>query len=166
MRSEALLLYFTLLQIAGAGFPEDSEPISISHGNCKYIIIFFSSPFSLFFFPCVLSFLSLPVRPHSLPALPLLSVLHSESSPPPLLTNSLTCPLLLLLDIPLNPLLPVPPSTLTRPLLSMRFEGVECNLVPKDRLSLHAKMKDLKQYLKRSPPRHQRIIHCFSVRGP
>ncbi|XP_040199838.1 semaphorin-6A isoform X3 [Rana temporaria] len=33
MRSEALLLYFTLLQFAGAGFPEDSEPISISHGN-------------------------------------------------------------------------------------------------------------------------------------
>ncbi|XP_067377147.1 semaphorin-6A isoform X2 [Channa argus] len=33
MRSGALLLYFTLLQIAGAGFPEDSEPISISHGN-------------------------------------------------------------------------------------------------------------------------------------
>ncbi|CAN9513082.1 unnamed protein product [Ophioblennius macclurei] len=33
MRSEALLFYFTLLQIAGAGFPEDSEPISISHGN-------------------------------------------------------------------------------------------------------------------------------------
>uniref|UniRef100_I3LZ35 Semaphorin 6A n=1 Tax=Ictidomys tridecemlineatus TaxID=43179 RepID=I3LZ35_ICTTR len=36
MRSEALLLYFTLLHFAGAGFPEDSEPISISHGNCKY----------------------------------------------------------------------------------------------------------------------------------
>ncbi|KAG8456277.1 hypothetical protein GDO86_002170 [Hymenochirus boettgeri] len=33
MRSEGLLLYFTLLQFAGAGFPEDSEPISISHGN-------------------------------------------------------------------------------------------------------------------------------------
>ncbi|XP_038258669.1 semaphorin-6A isoform X3 [Dermochelys coriacea] len=33
MRSEALLLYFTLLYFAGAGFPEDSEPISISHGN-------------------------------------------------------------------------------------------------------------------------------------
>ncbi|XP_037536896.1 semaphorin-6A isoform X2 [Nematolebias whitei] len=33
MRSEALVLYFTLLQIARAGFPEDSEPISISHGN-------------------------------------------------------------------------------------------------------------------------------------
>ncbi|KAK2118210.1 Semaphorin-6A [Saguinus oedipus] len=33
MRSEALLLYFTLLHFAGAGFPEDSEPISISHGN-------------------------------------------------------------------------------------------------------------------------------------
>ncbi|XP_040051377.2 semaphorin-6A isoform X3 [Gasterosteus aculeatus] len=33
MRCEALLLYFTLLHIAGAGFPEDSEPISISHGN-------------------------------------------------------------------------------------------------------------------------------------
>ncbi|KAM9329232.1 semaphorin-6A [Gastrophryne carolinensis] len=33
MRSEALLLYFTILQVAGAGFPEDSEPISISHGN-------------------------------------------------------------------------------------------------------------------------------------
>ncbi|XP_010377840.1 semaphorin-6A isoform X1 [Rhinopithecus roxellana] len=33
MRSEALLLYFTLLPFAGAGFPEDSEPISISHGN-------------------------------------------------------------------------------------------------------------------------------------
>uniref|UniRef100_A0A0D9RQB8 Semaphorin-6A n=1 Tax=Chlorocebus sabaeus TaxID=60711 RepID=A0A0D9RQB8_CHLSB len=31
--SEALLLYFTLLHFAGAGFPEDSEPISISHGN-------------------------------------------------------------------------------------------------------------------------------------
>uniref|UniRef100_A0A8D2CW57 Semaphorin-6A n=1 Tax=Sciurus vulgaris TaxID=55149 RepID=A0A8D2CW57_SCIVU len=33
MRSEALLLYVTLLHFAGAGFPEDSEPISISHGN-------------------------------------------------------------------------------------------------------------------------------------
>ncbi|XP_016080396.1 PREDICTED: semaphorin-6A isoform X3 [Miniopterus natalensis] len=33
MRPEALLLYFTLLHFAGAGFPEDSEPISISHGN-------------------------------------------------------------------------------------------------------------------------------------
>ncbi|XP_033037372.1 semaphorin-6A isoform X2 [Trachypithecus francoisi] len=33
MRSEALLLYLTLLPFAGAGFPEDSEPISISHGN-------------------------------------------------------------------------------------------------------------------------------------
>ena len=33
MRSEVLLLYFTLLHFAGAGFPEDSEPISISHGN-------------------------------------------------------------------------------------------------------------------------------------
>lgn len=33
MRSEALLLYCTLLHFAGAGFPEDSEPISISHGN-------------------------------------------------------------------------------------------------------------------------------------
>ncbi|XP_074877437.1 semaphorin-6A isoform X3 [Buteo buteo] len=33
MRSEALLLYFILLHSAGAGFPEDSEPISISHGN-------------------------------------------------------------------------------------------------------------------------------------
>ena len=36
MRSEALLLYFTLLHCAGAAFPEDSEPISISHGNCEY----------------------------------------------------------------------------------------------------------------------------------
>ncbi|XP_062399697.1 semaphorin-6A isoform X1 [Sardina pilchardus] len=33
MRSEAWLLSLTLLQVAGAGFPEDSEPISISHGN-------------------------------------------------------------------------------------------------------------------------------------
>ncbi|XP_075457311.1 semaphorin-6A isoform X3 [Ascaphus truei] len=33
MRSEALLLYFTILHFAEAGFPEDSEPISISHGN-------------------------------------------------------------------------------------------------------------------------------------
>uniref|UniRef100_A0A8C4RV68 Semaphorin-6A n=1 Tax=Erpetoichthys calabaricus TaxID=27687 RepID=A0A8C4RV68_ERPCA len=33
MRSEALLLYFTLVHIAGAGFPEDTEPISIAHGN-------------------------------------------------------------------------------------------------------------------------------------
>ncbi|XP_032069489.1 semaphorin-6A isoform X4 [Thamnophis elegans] len=33
MRSEALLLYFTLLYFAGADFPEDPEPISISHGN-------------------------------------------------------------------------------------------------------------------------------------
>ncbi|KAJ1207961.1 hypothetical protein NDU88_003351 [Pleurodeles waltl] len=34
MRSEALLLlYFTLLHSGGAAFPEDSEPISISHGN-------------------------------------------------------------------------------------------------------------------------------------
>ncbi|KAH0628148.1 hypothetical protein JD844_008934 [Phrynosoma platyrhinos] len=36
MRSEALLLYFTLLHFAGADFPEDPEPISISHGNCEY----------------------------------------------------------------------------------------------------------------------------------
>ncbi|XP_053330161.1 semaphorin-6A isoform X4 [Spea bombifrons] len=33
MRSEALLLYFMILRFVGAGFPEDSEPISISHGN-------------------------------------------------------------------------------------------------------------------------------------
>ncbi|XP_056447527.1 semaphorin-6A isoform X4 [Gadus chalcogrammus] len=36
MRSEALLLYFTLLQLAGAGFPEDTEPISISHDTKQY----------------------------------------------------------------------------------------------------------------------------------
>ncbi|XP_067270714.1 semaphorin-6A isoform X2 [Pseudorasbora parva] len=33
MRSQALLLYLSVLQTAGAAFPEDSEPISISHGN-------------------------------------------------------------------------------------------------------------------------------------
>ncbi|XP_052419885.1 semaphorin-6A isoform X4 [Carassius gibelio] len=33
MQSQALLLYFTLLQTAGAAFPEDTEPISISHSN-------------------------------------------------------------------------------------------------------------------------------------
>uniref|UniRef100_A0A671PP47 Semaphorin-6A-like n=1 Tax=Sinocyclocheilus anshuiensis TaxID=1608454 RepID=A0A671PP47_9TELE len=33
MRSQALLLYFTVLQTAGAAFPEDTEPISISHSN-------------------------------------------------------------------------------------------------------------------------------------
>ncbi|XP_031221511.1 semaphorin-6A isoform X3 [Mastomys coucha] len=33
MRPAALLLCLTLLHSAGAGFPEDSEPISISHGN-------------------------------------------------------------------------------------------------------------------------------------
>ncbi|NP_001359283.1 semaphorin-6A isoform 2 precursor [Rattus norvegicus] len=33
MRPAALLLCLTLLRCAGAGFPEDSEPISISHGN-------------------------------------------------------------------------------------------------------------------------------------
>lgn len=33
MRSEAWLLSLTLLQVAGAGFPEDTQPISISHGN-------------------------------------------------------------------------------------------------------------------------------------
>ncbi|XP_055478550.1 semaphorin-6A isoform X3 [Psammomys obesus] len=33
MRPEALLLCLTLLRCAGAAFPEDSEPISISHGN-------------------------------------------------------------------------------------------------------------------------------------
>ncbi|XP_036060611.1 semaphorin-6A isoform X5 [Onychomys torridus] len=33
MRPEALLLCLTLLHSAGAAFPEDSEPISISHGN-------------------------------------------------------------------------------------------------------------------------------------
>ncbi|XP_052461116.1 semaphorin-6A-like isoform X1 [Carassius gibelio] len=33
MRSQVLLLYFTLLQTAGAAFPEDTEPISISHSN-------------------------------------------------------------------------------------------------------------------------------------
>ncbi|XP_032873367.1 semaphorin-6A isoform X5 [Amblyraja radiata] len=33
MKSEALLLYFSLLHFVGAGFPEDSEPISIAHGN-------------------------------------------------------------------------------------------------------------------------------------
>ncbi|CAH7017778.1 Sema6a [Phodopus roborovskii] len=33
MRPEALLLCLTLLHSTGAGFPEDSEPISISHGN-------------------------------------------------------------------------------------------------------------------------------------
>uniref|UniRef100_A0A8C1W137 Semaphorin 6A n=1 Tax=Cyprinus carpio TaxID=7962 RepID=A0A8C1W137_CYPCA len=33
MRSQALLLYLTVLQTAGAAFPEDTEPISISHSN-------------------------------------------------------------------------------------------------------------------------------------
>nr|XP_020027163.1 semaphorin-6A [Castor canadensis] len=33
MRPEVLLLHLTLLHLAGAAFPEDSEPISISHGN-------------------------------------------------------------------------------------------------------------------------------------
>ncbi|NP_956286.1 semaphorin-6A precursor [Danio rerio] len=33
MRAQALLLYLTLLQTAGAAFPEDTEPISIAHGN-------------------------------------------------------------------------------------------------------------------------------------
>ncbi|XP_077096512.1 semaphorin-6A isoform X6 [Siphateles boraxobius] len=33
MRSQALLLYFSVLQTAGAAFPEDSEPISVSHVN-------------------------------------------------------------------------------------------------------------------------------------
>uniref|UniRef100_A0A8C1WX05 Sema domain, transmembrane domain (TM), and cytoplasmic domain, (semaphorin) 6A n=1 Tax=Cyprinus carpio TaxID=7962 RepID=A0A8C1WX05_CYPCA len=33
MRLQALLLYFTVLQTAGAAFPEDTEPISISHTN-------------------------------------------------------------------------------------------------------------------------------------
>ncbi|KAI7797388.1 putative semaphorin-6A, partial [Triplophysa rosa] len=33
MRSEVLLLYFSLLQTARAAFPEDTEPITISHGN-------------------------------------------------------------------------------------------------------------------------------------
>lgn len=33
MRSEAWLLWFTLLHFTGAAFPEDSEPISITHGN-------------------------------------------------------------------------------------------------------------------------------------
>ncbi|XP_075824811.1 semaphorin-6A isoform X4 [Microtus pennsylvanicus] len=33
MRPEALLLCLTLLHSTGAAFPEDSEPISISHGN-------------------------------------------------------------------------------------------------------------------------------------
>ncbi|XP_069745986.1 semaphorin-6A isoform X3 [Narcine bancroftii] len=33
MKSEALLIYLSLLHFAGAGFPEDSEPISIAHGN-------------------------------------------------------------------------------------------------------------------------------------
>ncbi|MFT7797359.1 hypothetical protein Z043-104657 [Arapaima gigas] len=33
MKGGALLLYVTLLQIAAAVFPEDSEPISVSHGN-------------------------------------------------------------------------------------------------------------------------------------
>lgn len=35
MRSGLLLLYFTLVQMAGAAFPEDTEPITISHGNCE-----------------------------------------------------------------------------------------------------------------------------------
>ncbi|XP_039522142.1 semaphorin-6A-like isoform X1 [Pimephales promelas] len=33
MRSQALLLYFSVLHTAGAAFPEDTEPISVSHAN-------------------------------------------------------------------------------------------------------------------------------------
>lgn len=47
------MLYFTLLHTAGAGFPEDSEPISISHGNCKFI--FLSSYFLCIFFDLEIS---------------------------------------------------------------------------------------------------------------
>ncbi|XP_023692400.2 semaphorin-6A isoform X1 [Paramormyrops kingsleyae] len=33
MKTGILLLFFSLLHAAGAGFPEDSEPITVSHGN-------------------------------------------------------------------------------------------------------------------------------------
>lgn len=138
MRSEALLLYFTLLQIAGAGFPEDSEPISISHGNCEYILI---SSISL-------PFLSLQVPPHSfsctLLPFPCYHPLHKSSSL--LLSHSFY---LVLLHIPLNLCFLCNPHVY---LHSMHFECLECNLAPKDRLSTHTQMKDLKQHLKRSLP--------------
>ncbi len=90
MRSEALLLYFTLLQIAGAGFPEDSEPISISHGNCKCIFI----SFLLFCFPRLVHCPFSPFKSISPCTLfSLLFVLHFAN---PLLHISLTCSMLLL----------------------------------------------------------------------
>lgn len=151
MRSEALLLYFTLLQIAGAGFPEDSEPISISHGNCEYILI---SSISL-------PFLSLQVPPRSfsctLLPFPCYLPLHKSSS---LLRSHLFY--LVLLHIPLNLCFLCNPHVY---LQSMHFECLECNLAPKDRLSTHTHTNEgLKGAFETEPTPHQRIIHCFSVR--
>lgn len=142
MRSEALLLYFTLLQIAGAGFPEDSEPISISHGNCKYILT--SSSLLLGTVPPLIT--SPPsLSPCTL--FPLRFVFH-VANPPSQYLSHLFYPFCCStsLSTPCFPLQPPPP------LHWIHFEGTECNLAPKDSLSTHTKMKDLKQHLKRSPP--------------
>lgn len=164
MRSEALLLYFTLLQIAGAGFPEDSEPISISHGNCKYII--FSTLFIHFFFARAPSFPSLPVRPRP---------------PPPRLplTPTLARPLLsLLLNIPLSTLLPVPPpppsspSTLPRSSLCPPCDSKAWGVIWCPRkgflspLEKKKKQKDLKRVFETEPTPTSKDNPLFFCRGP
>lgn len=142
-----MLLYFTLLQIAGAGFPEDSEPISISHSNCEYICISYFSFIYIFF--SALSSLSLQ-----------LVFMHSFASPPcfPLHKSFGSRALSL---VPALFLL----STPNLHLHSKYFEGAGCNLAPKDRLSTYTKNGGLKAAFETEPTPHQRIILCFPI-GP
>lgn len=149
MRSEALLLYFTLLQIAGAGFPEDSEPISISHGNCKYIfsLCFSSLSFGLNFSTSGRTLLSFQVGPFCSPSFSFTLFRLLYKSTPSRYLSHLFYPFTI--PHPSQPLpLPQPPP----PLKWTHSEGMVCKLVPKDRPSTHTKMKDLRQHLKRSPP--------------
>lgn len=147
MRSEALVLYFTLLQIAGAGFPEDSEPISISHGNCKCFFFSCFSFFSLGYYlcSCARSILSLEVVP--LLSLFSLFVLYFRtlfSQYVSHLFNLFTSPTPSQLACPLQQLPSLEKWTPSA--------GLECILAAKDGPYTWAKIKELRQHLKWSPP--------------
>lgn len=146
MRSEALVLYFTLLQIAGAGFPEDSEPISISHGNCKCFFPCFSL-FSLgyYLFSCAQSILSLEVV--SLLSLFSLFVLYFRT-----LHSQYVSHLVSLFTLPTPSQLVLPLQHLPSPQNWTPSAGLECKLAPKDGPYTWTKIKDLRQHLKLSPP--------------
>lgn len=142
-----MLLYFTLLQIAGAGFPEDSEPISISHSNCEYICISYFSSIYIFSLRC-------PPCHYSLFSCTLSLLFHA---------SHFTNPLALALSPLFQPFFSSQPPTSIYIQSILKVQGV----IWRPRIGSLRTQKNggLKAAFETEPTPHQRIIPCFPI-GP